>query len=60
MADIMVQMKMPAETKAIDKYLLAEYLQKEDEAINNLFLCDDYRHGFMCNARGGRDTFSSG
>lgn len=29
LADIIVQMKIPAETKAIDRYLLAEYLQGE-------------------------------
>lgn len=29
MADMMVQMKIPTETKAIDRYLLAEYLQKK-------------------------------
>lgn len=29
LADMMVQMKIPAETKAIDTYLLFEYLQGE-------------------------------
>lgn len=27
----MVQMKMPTETKAIDRYLLVEYLQEENK-----------------------------
>lgn len=31
LADMMVQMKMPADTKAIDRYLLAEYLQRDGE-----------------------------
>lgn len=31
MADMMVQMKIPADTKAIDRYLLAEYLQRDGE-----------------------------
>lgn len=31
LADMMVQMKIPADTKAIDRYLLAEYLQRETE-----------------------------
>lgn len=29
LADMMVQMKIPTETKAIDRYLLAEYLKGE-------------------------------
>lgn len=29
LADMTVQMKIPTETKAIDRYLLAEYLQEK-------------------------------
>lgn len=33
LADMMVQMKIPNETKPIDRYLLAEYLQREKKNI---------------------------
>ena len=38
MADMMVQMKIPAEMKAIDRYLLAVYLQGEKKGRQRLVL----------------------
>lgn len=39
LADMMVQMKIPNETKAIDRYLLAEYLQAKNKARQNQSWC---------------------
>lgn len=36
LADMMVQMKIPAETKAIDTYLLVEYLQGEKVKLTQI------------------------
>lgn len=33
LADMTVQMKIPTETKAIDRYLLAEYLQEKKKKV---------------------------
>lgn len=35
LADMMVQMKIPNETKPIDRYLLTEYLQREKKNISH-------------------------
>lgn len=46
LADMMVQMKIPTETKAIDRYLLAEYLQKDNKKVTCLY--KQAEHSKMC------------